>query len=155
FTALPSKAGAVGGQVAKGTSGVDPMALVNSELRPALQALLKSSPFPKVEGEVTPAQLAALRKMNLFVKPRLQQPPVAERKAPGRAGAPDVRVFVINAKAGTRRPAILHMHGGGFILGSAASDVPDLQLLAQALDCVIVTVEYRLAPETPFPGSLE
>jgi acetyl esterase/lipase len=138
---------------AKSTSSVDPMALVNPELRPALQDMLKAFPIPK--GEVTPAQLAALRKMNFGQKPRLQQPSVAERSVPGRGGAPDVRVFVINAKAGERRPAILHTHGGGFVLGSAAGDVPSLQVLAQALGCVIVTVEYRLAPETPFPGSLE
>jgi acetyl esterase/lipase len=150
----PSKAIATSGQTAaKGTSGVDPMAMVNPELRPALESMLKTFPLPK--GEVTTAQLVAWRKMDLGRKPRLRQPPVAERSVPGRAGAPDVRVFIINAKPGTRRPAVLHMHGGGYVLGSAAGDVPDLQVLAQALDCVIVTVEYRLAPETSFPGSLE
>ncbi len=66
-----------------------------------------------------------------------------------------MKVFVINAKPGERRPAVLHTHGGGFLLGSAASDIPRLQVMARALDCVVVTVEYRLAPETPFPGSLE
>ncbi len=153
--AFPASKAIATGQAAKSASSVDPMALVNPELRPALQAALKIFPLPKIQGEVTPAQLAALRKMSLGGKPRLQQPPVAERMAPGRAGSPDVRVFVINAKAGERRPAILHTHGGGYVLGSAAGDVPDLQVLAQALDCVIVTVEYRLAPETQFPGSLE
>ena len=155
LAALPlSKSIAARDQAAGESSNVDPMALVNPELRPALQAMLKAFPFPK--GEVSPAQLAALRKMNLGQKPRLlQQPSVGERSVPGRGGAPDVRVFVINAKAGERRPVILHTHGGGFVLGSAAGDVPTLQVLAQALDCVIVTVEYRLAPETPFPGSLE
>ena len=137
---------------AKSTSGVDPMTLVNPELRPALEAMLKSFPSPK--GEVTPAQLAGLRKM-MGQKPPLKQPPVAERSVPGRGGSPDVRVFVINAKAGERRPAILHTHGGGFVLGTAGGDVTNLQLMAQALGCVIVTVEYGLAPETPFPGSLE
>jgi acetyl esterase/lipase len=130
------------------------MDLVNPELRPGIEALLKM-PFPKFDGEVTPAQLATLRKMDFGQKPRLQQPSVSERMVPGRRGAPDVRIFVINAKAEERRPAILHTHGGGYVLGSAASDVPDLQVLAQALDCVIVTVDYRLAPETRFPGSLE
>ena len=157
LTALPaSKAIATVGQAAtKGASRVDPMELVNPELRPALQALLKTFSLPKIQGEVTPAQLAALRKISLGGKPRLPQPSVAERMVPGRAGVPDVRVFVINAKAGERRPAVLHTHGGGYVLGSAASDIPDLQVLAQALDCLIVTVDYRLAPETPFPGSLE
>ena len=149
----PSKAIATSRQAAaKSTSGVDPMKMVNPELRPALESMLKTFPLPK--GEVTTAQLVAWRKMDLGRK-RLPQPSVAERSVPGRAGAPDVRVFIINAKPGTRRPAVLHTHGGGYVLGSAAGDVTDLQVLAQALDCVIVTVEYRLAPETPFPGSLE
>jgi acetyl esterase/lipase len=74
---------------------------------------------------------------------------------PGPKGAPDVRVYVINAVAGASRPAILHMHGGGFISGTAAGFLHDVQELAATLDCVIVTVDYRLAPETPFPGSLE
>ena len=151
-----SKAIAAVGQAAtKGANRVDPMELVNPELREALESVMKMFTPPKIQGEMTTDQLVALRKMNLGGKPRLQQPSVAERMVPGRAGAPDVRVFVINAKPGDRRPAVLHTHGGGYVLGSAASDVPDLQVLAQALGCVIVTVDYRLAPETPFPGSLE
>jgi acetyl esterase/lipase len=47
------------------------------------------------------------------------------------------------------------MHGGGFVVGSARDSIPSLQDLARTLDCVIVTVEYRLAPETRFPGALE
>lgn len=46
------------------------------------------------------------------------------------------------------------MHGGGFIVGSAAANIQALQQIAKTHDCVIVTVDYRLAPETPFPGSL-
>lgn len=47
------------------------------------------------------------------------------------------------------------MHGGGYILGTAKEEIADLQRLAIKHDCVIVTVDYRLAPETQFPGSLD
>ena len=156
LTALrASNAIATGAQSTKsGNKGIDPMELVNPELRPPLQIFLKMS-LPKFEGNLSASQLATLRKMDFGQKPRLQQPTVTERKVPGRNGAPEVRVYVINSKSGERRPAILHTHGGGYFLGSAASDVPDLQVLAKTLDCVIVTVDYRLAPETRFPGSLE
>jgi acetyl esterase/lipase len=77
------------------------------------------------------------------------------RTIPGRSGSPDVTVYLINSAPHAARPAILHTHGGGYILGSAESEVPYLQQLAEALDCVIVTVEYRLAPETTFRGSVE
>ena len=52
----------------------------------------------------------------------------------------------------TGRAALFHIHGGGMVLGS----VPDMQFgpssLAAALGIPVVSVEYRLAPETPFPG---
>jgi acetyl esterase/lipase len=85
----------------------------------------------------------------------LAEPRVEEVMIPGPEGAPDVRVYVIGAHALRKRPAILFMHGGGYIIGAAKSDVPRLQELAQKHDGVIVTVDYRLAPETGFPGSLE
>ncbi len=90
------------------------------------------------------------------VQPR-PSPTVVERTVPGSKGAPNVRVYVINGgtRTGTPRPAILHMHGGGYVMGTPAMAVPALQQLATALDCVIVTVDYRLAPGTQFPGSLE
>jgi acetyl esterase/lipase len=148
----------LGASIAVGDDGqkpvgraIDPLELVAPELR----APLKGMPAFKLPKEISPAQLAAMRKMPFSTLQRFPQPSVAERMVPGHHGSPDVKVFVINAKPGERRPAVLHTHGGGFLLGSAANDVPRLQLMARALDCVIVTVEYRLAPETPFPGSLE
>lgn len=68
---------------------------------------------------------------------------------------PAVRVYLINAEPERKRPAILYIHGGGFVLGRAADTVNGLQQLAREFDCVIVSVDYRLAPETPFPGALE
>jgi acetyl esterase/lipase len=131
--------------------GIDPMQLVDPELRAGLKAM----PAFKLPKELSPAQLAAFRKMPFTNLRRQPTPSVAERSVPGRQGSPDVKVFVVNAKPGEHRPAVLHTHGGGYFLGSAANDVPMLQVVARALDCVIVSVEYRLAPETPFPGSLE
>ncbi len=79
-----------------------------------------------------------------------------QRTVPGPKGAPDVKVTIVNGGgAATSRPAILHIHGGGYTGGSAAIFVPTLQSMAAALDCVIVSVDYRLAPATKFPGSLE
>lgn len=83
------------------------------------------------------------------------EPLVERRVIPGPPGAPDVRVFVVGAKPGASRAAILRMHGGGFIMGSDFNALPRLQQIARDNDCVVVSVEYRLAPETPFPGALE
>ncbi|MGZ8336302.1 MAG: alpha/beta hydrolase [Allosphingosinicella sp.] len=129
---------------------VDPLALVDPELRPIAQQMA-AMPFPPL----TDAVLPQLRATPFPSPPRLADVPVEMRTIPGPRGAPDVTVHVVNARAGGARPGILHTHGGGYVLGTAAGDVPQLQRLAQTLDCAIVTVDYRLAPETRFTGSIE
>ena len=104
--------------------------------------------------DITARTLAQARSRS-WASARLAAPAVEELRIAGRHGAPDVRCYVINAAAGASRAAILHLHGGGFVTGTASDSVPLLQRLALELGCVIVTVDYRLAPETPFPGSLE
>lgn len=52
-------------------------------------------------------------------------------------------------------PVMLWLHGGGYIMGSLDMDVGFLQHLANAVACVIVSVDYRLAPEHPFPSALD
>ena len=58
-----------------------------------------------------------------------------------------------DAPQGTR-PAILHLHGGGFVAGGAEASLWRTQALARDTGALVVSVEYRLAPETPFPGAL-
>lgn len=64
-----------------------------------------------------------------------------------------VRVFRPGRIRGTV-PALLYIHGGGFVLGSIASEHDNAASLASTLDIVVVSVEYRLAPEHPFPAGL-
>ena len=74
----------------------------------------------------------------------------------GRGGAPDVTVLVYDPPSNHRsRPVFLHMHGGGMILGSAAMSTMSAPQIALDFDTVVVSVDYRLAPETPFPGPQE
>ena len=87
--------------------------------------------------------------------PLAPTPAVTEQMIPGPAGAPQVKVYVCGDASGASKPAILHIHGGGYVIGSAFSSRQDIQDLVIAHHCVAVTVEYRLAPETRFPGSLE
>lgn len=82
-------------------------------------------------------------------------PVVSQKTIPGAEGEPDVSIRLINSLAGDAKPVILYMHGGGFVLGSAALYLPNMQKIAEKYNCTVVMVEYRLAPETPFPGALE
>lgn len=52
-------------------------------------------------------------------------------------------------------PAYLYMHGGGMVSGDCTLDNEDNARLADELQCMVVSVDYRLAPETKFPGQLE
>jgi acetyl esterase/lipase len=81
-----------------------------------------------------------------------------QRFIPGPPGAPDVRVLVYTPpgkNAATTRPAYLHMHGGGYVIGNPEINDGSNRSIASELDCVVVSVDYRLAPETRFPGALE
>jgi acetyl esterase/lipase len=76
---------------------------------------------------------------------------------PGFAGAPDVavRIFRPAERPSSAAPGLLWMHGGGYVIGSTDLDVDDLDRLVLATGCVTVSVNYRLAPETPYPGPLD
>lgn len=80
-----------------------------------------------------------------------------ERRIPGPAGAPDVLVRIYRRAEPTAHdvPGIVWIHGGGYVLGSYDLDQPFLDALVAATRCVAVSVEYRLAPETPFPGPVD
>lgn len=53
------------------------------------------------------------------------------------------------------RPAVLWIHGGGFVIGSAKQDELHCARIAQELDAVVVSVDYRLANDHPFPAPLD
>jgi acetyl esterase/lipase len=136
------------------TADADPMSLVNPELRPDLQKLQREQP-----GALASVSAANLRQQRERMmqpnQPMLAAPEVVERTIPGPKGAPPVRVYVAGAAPGAKKPAVLHFHGGGYVMGTAATARRGLQQLVLAHDCVAISVEYRLAPETRFPGPLE
>ena len=80
----------------------------------------------------------------------------SERQIPGAPGDPDVRIKIYRPRASDGPlPGLLYIHGGGYILGSADMMDPALQQLVSELEGVIVSVDYRLAPEHPYPAPLE
>lgn len=123
---------------------------VDPELRAAALQVLSQPAMP-----MTRANLARIR--TLWVPPPLlPAPEVKLLTTPGPRGAPDVPVELIGAEpTGRARPAILHIHGGGFVSGRARNLTAFCQQLSSEFDCVVVNVDYRLAPETPYPGAVE
>ena len=81
---------------------------------------------------------------------------VVDLVVPGPEGQPDITVLVLrrpdHAAAG---PAIYHTHGGGMIVGDRRSGVDMFLPFVLEHDAVVVSVEYRLAPEHPHPAPVE
>jgi acetyl esterase/lipase len=125
--------------------------LVDPEMAPLAE--MPSLSFESVAIEQVRALMAATRPP---LPPLPADVQVYEARTPGRDGAPDVRLVVTAPKAtGQGRPGILHVHGGGFVLGSADMTGPTDAEYAVQLGAVVVSVDYRLAPETPYPGPVE
>lgn len=71
----------------------------------------------------------------------------------GRAAVP-VRVYRPSGRA-ERRAGVLHFHGGGFVAGTHENTADRAMRIAADLDLVVVSVDYRLAPEDPYPAALD
>jgi acetyl esterase/lipase len=126
----------------------DPYSLVDPELLP----VLKQFP-PTVELSVEMA--IKFRQMPGMPALPAPAPQPVERPIPGPPGAPEVRLWIVDpAPSEKGKPVLLHMHGGGFMMTDPTL-MPQLQGIATDCHCVVVSVDYRLAPETRYPGALE
>jgi triacylglycerol lipase len=123
---------------------------------PQLLGLLDSLPTLALSTENLPLVRAGSR----LPSPGTREPAVEVRHAiqrvPGPAGAPEVALYLYQPQTGSdARPCIYHVHGGGYVLGTPETQRDAHRWMAAELGCCIVSVDYRLAPETPFPGPVE
>jgi acetyl esterase/lipase len=82
--------------------------------------------------------------------------PGVVREARSIPGDPEVAVIVHRpAEQQGDVPGLVWMHGGGFVFGSAATSTLRLEAIVAEFGCVAVSVEYRLAPDVPYPGPLD
>jgi len=149
LAALGMLAGGRAGAAARsGSDAHNDLSFVNPQLRPYARKFGSAS-FT-LQG-VYEAQVQQEKQKVVFKT----DVPVVEKRIPVPGGAPPVAVYLVNAKPGASRPAIVHTHGGGYFLGTARASVPDVQDWAAELDCFVATVEYRLAPQITYKGSVE
>jgi acetyl esterase/lipase len=125
----------------------DPYQLVDYELI----EVLKGIP-PLV---LSPEKLTEIRKAKFLPPLPAPMPQPVSRWIPGATGSPDVHIFIVDPSPGRKnRPVFLHTHGGGYVTPNPRL-YPFIQTTASDCECVVVSVDYRLSPETRFPGSLD
>ncbi len=130
--------------------GVTPVDLVDPELRAALAAI------PDLAG-LSLDTLPAVR-ASLAGEPLPPAPPglhIGRVRVPVGADQPDVDGILYRPEATGPVPAILNLHGGGFVAGTIEREDAGMRLLATSLGAAVLSLDYRLAPETPFPGALD
>ncbi|MFC5815151.1 alpha/beta hydrolase [Nonomuraea harbinensis] len=79
-----------------------------------------------------------------------------DRTIPGPDGEPDIAVRIYRpADAAGQLPGVYYIHGGGMILGDIAGEDATATMICDRVGAVVVSVEYRLAPEHPHPAPVE
>lgn len=110
---------------------------------------------------LTPEMIAPMRQGGLLATPIdeiIGDRPIRheERTVPGPEGAPDITLSIFSRTdhvAGG--PGIFHTHGGGMIIGDRFTGAEEYLNWVMQLDAVVVSVEYRLAPENPDPAPVD
>ncbi|MFI7342896.1 alpha/beta hydrolase [Streptomyces sp. NPDC050085] len=130
------------------------------EARPLVDAM--AAVFPDLGGAVTDA--AEARRI-LAAAPAVPFPApvvgaVEDREIPGPPGAPSlpVRIYLPEPEPGgaeTARPVVVFFHGGGWAICDLDSHDSTARGLCRDARAVVVSVDYRLAPEAPFPAAVE
>lgn len=139
----------------------DPMKAANADMKKVLEQLvsLGGKPLATLSAEEarkqpTPADAvkALLAKEGKSTAP-LEMAKVDSRKIPGAAGPIDARIYTPKTDDKKPLPVVVYFHGGGFVI--ADLDVYDAtpRALAKGANAIVVSAEYRHAPENKFPAA--
>jgi acetyl esterase/lipase len=127
--------------------------LVDTELR---DALAQPALPPLTAETLTPRRAAALELAAAEPKPNLPGIAVDEIHVDSAFGARPIRVLTYRpVTSNGPLPVILHIHGGGFVMGAPEMKDVENRLFASELRCAIYSVDHRLAPESPHPAPVE
>jgi acetyl esterase len=127
---------------------------LDSRVKRFLDALAAGNPPSAHDTSVARrrAQLADLMKL---CGPEAPVAGARDGAVPGPAGPVAVRIYTPLDAPGASLPGLVYFHGGGLVAGSIDTHAPIARALAQAGACRVISVQYRLAPEHPFPAALE
>lgn len=124
-------------------------------LDPQIQAMLGQS------GGMAPARTYSVEQLRATVRqystafPPLDVPlaAIADRRIPGPAGDIPVRIYTPRGQGPL--PVLVYFHGGGWVVGDLDTQDMICRGLCHGAGCLVVSVDYRLAPEHPFPAAVD
>ncbi|MCW0216666.1 MAG: alpha/beta hydrolase [Pseudonocardia sp.] len=130
---------------------------LDPQFRVVLDTLAGAGATPLVRGDAAQTRahyrsLALARRGPGFVPEEVAS--VSDTRADGSGAADGVPVRVYEAGPADG-PVVLYLHGGGWVVGDVDTHDPVCRRVANALRATVVSVDYRLAPEHPFPAGLD
>jgi acetyl esterase/lipase len=120
-----------------------------------VQAMLDqlNAGFPRVENMTGPQARAAVAERRMPVSNSDDVRSATDRLVPGPDGTIGVRIYCPHGEPPGDRAAIVFYHGGGFVFCDIESHDGFCRTLARGSQAVVVSVDYRLAPEHPAPAA--
>ncbi|MER5628434.1 alpha/beta hydrolase [Streptosporangium sp. NPDC002544] len=131
--------------------------LIDPESRVPLDGLLGMLPggFNAIP-DIVQRRAAVAGMMGALEVPENPNVTKEDRTVPGPDGEPDITVRIYRpVNASGTLPGIYYIHGGGMILGNVAGEDAAATMICDQVGAVVVSVEYRLAPEHPHPAPVE
>ena len=137
---------------------LDKKADENPAIDPILRKVLDAVPFRLSTNDGIGA--ARQRFRDLPRRPPHPELRVEHRTIEGPAGPIGIRIYwpptdPDDGPSSAARPVVVYLHGGGFVIGDLDTHDGTCRQHAVGADAVVVSVDYRLAPEHPYPGAVE
>ena len=118
----------------------------------AMFAQLAETPAPPLSS-LPPDQGREIYRLMRPVNPELPIGKVEDRRIPGPAG--DIPIRIYTPRSSGPKGVFVNFHGGGWVIGDLETADAMCRGLAEAARCIVVSVDYRLAPEHVYPAAVE
>jgi acetyl esterase len=138
----------------KGNAGFGASVVFDPDVIKLFGLLMAAGARPVYTQTVAQARLDYRAKSAKFGGPAAPMAEVTGLSAPGPGGEIPLRLYRPEG-AGSLGPALIYVHGGGWVLGDLDSHDKVCRAIAAGTPCRAVAVDYRLAPEHPFPAAVD
>jgi acetyl esterase/lipase len=129
---------------------------LDPELRTVMEKLPTDRPLDLTQIPAARVKMKKLVTELLAAMPAVEGVTSQDHSVPGPQGGPAVRVRVYRPDDQPHNlPALFWIHGGGYVMGDIEQDDRLMKQMVKRIGCVAVSVDYRLAPEHPFPAPVE